>query len=105
MADKVGGLSDAVTDMASDLGLEEFGVVHYPGPKGIQEMIEESLGGFVQAPGVRSEAGLAAGGAIGLLREAVGPKAWPAVRDSIGAMMLLRDEPVVLTMPRALIFR
>lgn len=105
MADKVGGLSDAMSDMAAELGLEEYGVVHYPGPRSLQDLIEDSVGGFVQAPGVKSEAGLAAGSAVDLLREAVGPRAWPAVRDSIGAMLLLRDEPVVLTMPRALIFR
>jgi protease-4 len=99
MADKIGGLNDAVEDMAEELGLDDYGVVHYPGPKGLAEMLEESFGGFVRAP----EVGI--GGALGLLREAVGPQAWPAVRDSVGAMMLLRDEPVLLTMPRALIFR
>jgi protease-4 len=100
MADRVGGLADAVGDMASELGLEEYGVVHYPGPKSLPELLEQGMGGFVQAPRIG-----AATGAAEVLREAVGARAWPAVRDSIGAMMLLRDEPVVLTMPRALIFR
>jgi protease IV len=104
MADKVGGLSDAIDDMAAELGLEDYGVVHYPGPKGLEEMIQESLGGFVRAPAsIGADAGL--GGVVAVLREAVGPKAWPGVRDAINGLLLLRDEPVVLTVPRALIFR
>ena len=101
--DRVGlGSRVKVVDTRTD-EVEEYEVVHYPGPKSLPEMLEESFGGFVRAPRVRSPDAVM--GAVGLLREAVGPKAWPAVRDSIGAMLLLREEPVVLTMPRALIFR
>src|SRR5262249_31966208 len=104
MADKVGGLADALDDMASELGLENYGIVHYPGPKSLKEMVEDSLGGFVQAPDVGSRAP-ALGGAVEALRGAGGRRAWPAVRDSRGARMRPGDEPVVVAMPRALIFK
>ena len=78
----------------------------YPGPKGIQEILEDVFKGYVRSPRVES-GGLTASAAdlVGALREAVGPRAWPALRSSLSAMLLLRDHPVLLTMPRAVIIR
>lgn len=39
------------------------------------------------------------------LADLVGPAAWPQVRDSLGALLQLRDEPVLLLSPRILIQR
>jgi protease-4 len=100
MADEIGGLEDTITDLAASLKLEDYEVVDYPGPKAFGEIIEDLLGGFVAAPAV--------GGAsefIGVLREAVGPHAWPAVSSSIEGLLQFRDQPVQLIMPRALIIK
>nr|HRJ49558.1 S49 family peptidase [Phycisphaerales bacterium] len=51
MADEVGGLSSAIESLASSVGLSNYDVQDYPGPKGIGETIGEMLGGFVSAPG------------------------------------------------------
>jgi len=104
MADRIGGLDDAITDLASKLNLREgrYDVMSFPRPKSFAEALEEIFGGFGMAR---------AGGAISLheagaaLKELVGPRAWPGLRDSLAAMWQMREEPVLLTMPRALIFR
>jgi protease IV len=99
MADEVGGLADAVAGLAGSLGLEDPGVVHYPGPKGLAEVLEQMFGGMASAPGAELAPAVAG------LREALGPEAWPAVRDGLEAMMLMRREPVLLVMPRAIVVR
>lgn len=100
MVDEIGTLDDAIVDLAADRGLDTYDVMDFPGPKGFEEFLEESFGGFVRSPaaGVRSQF-------YGVLEAAVGPRAWPAVRDALNALALLRDQPVVLTAPRAIIFR
>ncbi len=104
MADRVGGLNHAVTDMAASLGLREgrYDVLSFPRPKSLAEALENLFGGFGMA---RAGGGSALQDAAEALKEIVGPRAWPGVRDSLSAMWQLREEPVLLTMPRALIFR
>jgi len=100
MADKVGGLETAITDMAENLKLEDYAVMDYPGPRSIPEMLEGAMHGFgMQAPSVGAAAVVAG------LKEIVGPKAWPAVRSSLEGLALLRDHPVVLVMPQPIIIR
>lgn len=108
MADKIGGLTTAIVDMAAETGLSEghYDVVSYPGPKGFAEMIESMFGRFVTAPGVNADRpSVLLTEAVAALREIVGPASWPAVRDALSAMLELRDEQVLLVNPRALIFR
>ncbi len=95
MADKVGGLHDAIHDLASDVGLEgEFDVLHYPGPQSFEDLMENLTGIFgVQSP------------ELAALRELVGEASWTAIRDAMTALTQLRTEPVLLVSPRALIFR
>jgi len=108
MADEIGGVDAAIVDLAGQLGLAEgkYDVMSYPGPKSLDEMLEQLLGGFgaVRSPGGGGLAALIAG-AVESLAEVAGPRAWPSLRDSLDAMLLLREEPVLLTMPRTLIFR
>ena len=99
MADRVGGLDDALNTMADELDLRDYDVMDFPGPKGLEEMFEDMLGGFASAPVPDGLATLAETG-----RALLGDERWPAVREGIGGLMLLRDEPVTLTMPRVLIF-
>jgi protease-4 len=106
MADAVGGLAVAVDDLAADLDLSEgaFDVMHYPAPPTLEEFIDQAFGSFLAAPRVQTGGGLI-GDALGAIRLAVGEQAWPQLWSSLRAMMLMRDEPVLLVSPRVLIFR
>lgn len=107
MADEVGTLTDTIEAMADRVGFESYDIMHYPGPKGLEELISEMLGGFVSAPRVGTSA-RQPGALIGemgvLVRELVGPQAWPMVRDQLEAISIIRREPVLLIVPRTLIF-
>lgn len=107
MADKVGGLDECVEDLAEDLKLRDYDVLDYPGPKSFQEMMQDLAENFgASAPGIRAPLGSAVLPEVAAFaREVIGPQAWPQVRDSLGAMMQLRKEPVVLAIPRALILK
>jgi protease-4 len=100
MADEIGTLDDAINDMADALGMIDFDVMDYPGPEGLDKMLEQMFGNFVVAPGVSQQKSNLLAEA---LREVVGPQAWPAVRDSLNAMVLFRDEPILLVMPSAIV--
>jgi protease-4 len=101
MADKIGGLDLAISDLASDRGLTEYAVMDYPAPRSLPEVLEDAFKGFgVRAPGAPGQNHLVMG-----LRELVGERAWPSVRSALTGLMLLRDQPVVLVMPRAIIVR
>lgn len=102
MADKIGGLDACIEDLAAELKLEDYTVLDYPGPRSIPELLEDASKGFgVTAPKVlSSESQMAAA-----LKEIVGPRAWPQVRSAISGLMLLRDQPVVLVMPRVIVVK
>ncbi len=97
MVDAIGGLHDAVWDLAVETGIEnDYDVLHYPGPQSFEKFFENMSGMF----GVQAEPPV-----VAALRELVGEQAWAAVRDGLTALMQLRSEPVLLVSPRALIFR
>lgn len=100
MADEIGTLDDAINDMADALGMIDYDVMDYPGPEGLDKMLEQMFGNFVVAPGVSQQKSNLLAEA---LREVVGPQAWPAVRDSLNAMVLFRDEPILMVMPSAIV--
>ncbi len=102
MADEIGGLATAIADLGAKLGMtrDAFDVVDYPPPPSIEEYLAEALPFSMQAG---SQSSLP--GTLALLRQAMGEQAWTQFRDALGAMMLLRDESVVLVCPRILIRR
>lgn len=102
MADKVGGLNDCIHDLAMELGLDDPAVQHYPGPKSIPEMLQETLGQFAQAPGVSMPSPLASVNAAG---EQIFGKGWSQVREGMLGAMEVRRSPVLLMSPSILIFR
>ena len=104
MADTVGGLDDCLTGLAQKLDLTDYAVMDYPGPKGIGEVIQDAMGGFIQSPQV-GNASPVRGQFFSAIREVVGPRAWKQIGPSLEALMQLRDQPVLLLSPRVLIFK
>jgi protease IV len=103
MADKVGGLHEAVNDLATSISLADFDVMSYPAPKPIEEAISDMFKGFVRSPGVAASPLSREVDAAGLAL--FGKSEWSQLKASIEALLLLRKEPVVLVGPRALMFR
>ncbi|HMN42572.1 MAG TPA: S49 family peptidase [Phycisphaerales bacterium] len=109
MADKIGGLDDCVGDLAAELKLTpgEYEILEYPGPKALGEVIGDALGGFMGAPSMTGKIAEEAGprALFGTVKELVGAREWPQLRDQLSAFMQLRSERVILTSPRAVIVR
>lgn len=103
MADRVGGLDTALADLSRSLELEEgeYDVMDYPGPKSFEELIEETFKGFgASSPAARGPlSDLAA-----IAEQTLGANAWKQVRESLEALMQLRDQRVLLVTPRVLVF-
>ena len=110
MADKVGGLDNALDDLAAELSLKDgdYDILDYPGPKSLMDVMSKTLGSIgVTAPvaGAKSAQLQAPAMAVGVLQELVGPQAWPSVRDNLSAVMQLRKEPVLLISPSTMIIK
>jgi protease-4 len=109
MADKIGGLDDCLDDLAAELKLTpgQYEILEYPGPKSLGDVIGDALGGYVAAPSIGTKIAEQAGPPMlfGAVKELVGPKQWPQIRDQLSAFMQLRKQPVVLTSPRAIIVK
>jgi len=103
MADKLGGVEQAMADLTGDLGLEDgdYDVVHLPRAMSLQTFLNSMFG--ARAP-VTSAAAPALPW-VQTARRVLGPSAWPAVSDAMQGLMLLRDEPVLTLMPNAIIVR
>lgn len=104
MADAVGGIDRAITDLAVSLALEDgaFDVRDYPEPQSLEEILQETFGS-ASARSIGSE--LATGAIEQLGRQALGERAWSTLADHMEALLQLRDQPVVLAMPRVIIIR
>ncbi len=106
MADDIGGVDDAIRGLAQAVGLREgaYDIMDYPAPKTLPELISDAMERFgMGASAPSGQAGLdtlAAG-----VREVVGPRAWPGLRDAMGALMQMREEPVILVSPRVLLLK
>lgn len=98
MADEIGSLDDAVTDLAASLGMSRYDVMNYPGPKSFDEVISEALGGFLQAP-TSSQLGAAAA-----VRELLGDRSWRQLSNAGRALLNFREEPVQAVMPQVMLF-
>ena len=101
MADEIGGLDDAVNALASRVDVSDFDVIHYPAPPGIEDVIEQMLGGFISAPKI--ELGPASVGAA--LQGLIGEQRYQAAVDTLNGITLLQKEPVLLINPRMIYIR
>jgi protease-4 len=101
MADAIGGLDDAVNELAAELDISDFDVVHFPQPPTFEEMLNEMLGGMVSSP----VAGLAPNSVGALLQGVLGEHRYRAAVDALNGITLLQSEPVLLVNPKAIILR
>ncbi|MGH7245156.1 MAG: S49 family peptidase [Phycisphaerales bacterium] len=100
MADKIGGLRDALVDLSLQLHLATYDVVDYPAPPTFSDMLDNAFGSI--------EAPIGAGALAELRRvssEFVGDQAWTQVSQAFDGLMQLRREPVLLMHPGILIFK
>ena len=90
--------------LAARCGLSDGGydVMTYPGPRSIPEILESMLPGGVQSRRLQSAPPLINAEAI---RAIVGPGAWEQIRDSLNALMQLRERRVLLISPRAVVVK
>lgn len=106
MADQVGGLTDAIEGLASKVSLRDgqYDVMDFPAARSLEEILGDVFGRFgVGAAAPLESAGLAPAAAAA--KELLGERAWLQLRQSLGAFLQMRDEPVILTAPRVLLFR
>ncbi len=101
MADKLGGLDDAINGLALDLDMGDFDVVHFPQPPSFEDFMNNMLGGFVQAPAMT----IGASQIEVTLRTLLGDRRYESVVETLNGLALLRDESVLLINPNALIIR
>lgn len=98
MADEIGGLRTAIADMAGELDLERYDVKDFPGPPGLEDLLGQSFG----LPGLSAPE---SGAAFGAARALLGERRFRALRDQAEGWLLLRDRPVVLVSPSAVLIR
>lgn len=104
MADKIGGLDEAVRDLATEVGVTDPDVMHFPGPKSIPEMIEDTFGSMAQGPSVKFPGASPLAGINAAGQELFGD-AWSQVRQGMQATLQLRKEPVLLMTPSVLMVK
>jgi len=102
MADKLGGMHDALDDLSKQLNLASYEVIDYPAPPSLTDMLDNAFGS-VSAP-----AGVGGVGAMAEIRRIssglVGDRAWTQISQALDGLLQLRREPVVLMHPGILIF-
>jgi protease-4 len=105
MADKVGGLEVALADFASELKLEEYDVMDFPGPKSLEDLLKQVMGSVpgASAPGVSG--GILSGEIASMGRKVFGEAAWDQISTNMTGLMELRKEPVILMSPSVLVIR
>ncbi len=105
MADKLGGVAQAMTDMTYELGMEEgsYDVVHLPRAMSLQSFLNNMFGG-TRAPNV-SVAAATGSPWIQTAKRVLGNQTWSTISATMQGLLLLQDEPVLTLMPNAIIIR
>jgi protease IV len=104
MADKLGGVAMAMTDMTRELGMEDgsYDVVHLPRAMSLQSFLNNMFGG-TQAP--KASASATSSPWILTAKRVLGNQAWSTISATMQGLLLLQDEPVLTLMPNAIIVR
>ncbi len=106
MADKVGGLSTAVDDMAKQLSLAtgSYDVIEWPAPMTLGEFFDNLLHNLAAADGAPQDQAMAKAPVM-LARQILGEQAWRSVSPVATGMMLLSEEHVLTLLPVALVVK
>lgn len=99
MADQVGGLDLVIGDLATELGMDTFEIMDFPAPQSLDEVLQDTLGGFM---GAKAGQAAAVAGVAAVLEGVLGAERFSAVRDQLSALSQLRDQRVLLTSPVAI---
>ena len=104
MADKLGGLSEAIDAVAKQAQLEEgnYTVMELPHPISLAEYLGSMLSGPSMPFGLSSPE---QGALLSATRELVGEGAWVQITRALQGITLLRDEQVLVLMPRAVVVK
>ncbi|MCC6908982.1 MAG: signal peptide peptidase SppA [Phycisphaerales bacterium] len=104
MADGIADFDQTIGMLAAKCGLSEgaYDVMTYPGPQSIPEMLESMLPGGVHSPRAQAASPLIN---VEAIRTLVGEGAWEQIRDSLNALMQLRERRVLLISPRAVVVK
>ncbi len=100
LADEVGGLETALADLAHETGLDDgdYDIIDLPLPQSFSDYLEEMFS-------LRSRGGVAIPESLQAVRAVLDPRAWHAVEQVLTGLMLLRQEPVLMLMPNAIVIR
>lgn len=103
MADKMGGMDLAITELAAALDLEpgKYDVVSLPAPMNLGDFLNNTFGGLA-APNVKASMDLSA---LAAVKQLMGPQAWRAARPIFSGLLLMQKEPILTLMPTAIVFR
>ncbi len=98
MADEIGGLEDAIADVAAqvELGEGQYDVLTYPGPQSLEDFLSSMMN-------VKARASAPEAAFLQTLRTVIGERNWPQVRGALESFLLLSEEHVLLASPRTLI--
>lgn len=104
MADKLGGVDDAVKALAEQLDLKEgeYEVMLLPPPISLAEYLSSMLEGPGLPFGLQSRESVAL---LSATRSLVGPQAWQQLTRAMTGMMMLREEKTLLLMPQVIVVK
>jgi len=110
LADALGGLEVAITDLAGELELTDGGydVIDLPAPMSLGEFLESIFGTTAAAPMSAKSALTGDASQLALLqlaRRVLGEPAWTQATRTLDGLMLLKDEPALMLMPTAVVVK
>ena len=107
MADELGGLDEAISDLGEQLSLDGFDVVHYPAPKSLPQVLEDMFSGVSASSPIGGSIARSATATelATIVRQLIGERAYGQLARQMDAMMQLRQEPVLLISPKAIVVR
>ena len=101
LIDKLGGLHEALEDLGREVHLEPgtYDIINLPPPQSLSEFFEQwfQFGSVhVVEPDVM---------AVGVVRAAMGPRAWRAAQQVLSGLVLLKRESTLVLLPMGLVIR
>lgn len=103
LIDKLGGIEIAIADLAKQLELKEgeYDTMNLPEPMSLPQFIDSMFGMGMKSPKLSAEQI----GILSVVKTTLGPRAWPAVQQSLSGMSLLQRERVLTIMPNPIVVK